>query len=419
MYIIKKAIFMPKEMLMRHRIMYFIAFIVAGAFAFIFKGNVGIERTVEILSVISIIFGLSVTLLFISSSIVGAAAGLRRVKKYGSTIGKSLLWSVVATAASVFLVFLLGKLNLLGLNKVNFDVLDIKSSNMILSISELFKMGLSIKSFMMIISIGVFFMMLTKLFVGYHLKPSTKVLRPAYLFYASYTELSYRIARAMCDVYMVLLLFITSNFFFKIIGSNGNKVFFEQTKSLAIVLSIVTLVMIVIVLPVLFSLFSGFKKNPISAMWTAFVNSLVAMFTGSALFAFTPINVTHRFECYLPKKTTSVSSTVLLIFSRVGSAVVACIAILFATKGLALGITANIMIALLCIIFSFVSSMTTGFEVLLIVGLVSSVLNLEGDLVMKTSLLLPLLNIFAAFIDTYAISLGSNSVSGKIALKKA
>jgi Na+/H+-dicarboxylate symporter len=200
---------------------------------------------------------------------------------------------------------------------------------------------------------------------GYFLKPSSDVLKPAYVTVNSFSEVMYKISRAYALFGFAFVYIITASFF--AVLQDEATVFVAPSFVLALIA--ITLIAILGILPLIFAITTGFKENPYKIIYRSLAAAIAGLFSGNIFFA-TPINFSlSRMNLGVQKRVSSTSISLTTIFARGGSAMVASFTIaslLYATTGVAPSISLSIFIALCTAFVSFFSSMFLGFEVFFI-----------------------------------------------------
>ena len=237
------------------------------------------------------------------------------------------------------------------------------------------------------------------LLFGYFLKPSSDVLRPAYVTINSFSEVMYKLSRAF-TLYGFAFVYVVSASFFATLQDEAT-VFVAP--NFVIILITLSLVAILGLLPLLFGITTGFHENPYKILYRSLAAALAGLFSANIFFA-TPINFSlSRMNVGVQKRVSSTAISLTTIFARGGSAMVASFTIsslIYATTGAAPTVTLSIFIALTASFVSFFSSFFLGFEVFFITYFTLKLLSIDLQTVeMSLVGLLPLLCGLGTMID--------------------
>ncbi len=242
---------------------------------------------------------------------------------------------------------------------------------------------------------------------GYFLKPSSDVIRPAYVTINSFSEVMYKICRAYALFGFAFVYILSASFFATL--QNEATIFVAPKFTLNLVLS--ALLTIFIIIPLLFAIVTGFKENPYKILYRTLGASLSGLFSANIFFA-TPINFSlSRMNLGVQKRVSSTSISLSTIFTRGGSSMIASYviaALLFATTNNLPSLSTLIFIALFSAFISFISSAFLGFEVFFIIYFTLKMLNIDlYNAEMSVVGLIPLLCGLGTMIDVILGAFGS------------
>lgn len=211
---------------------------------------------------------------------------------------------------------------------------------------------------------------------GYFLKPSSDVLRPAYVTINSFSEVMYKMSRAF-TIYGFALVYIVSASFFAVLQDEAT-VFVAPRFVFSLVL--LALVTIFAILPLIFAITTSFKENPYKILYRSLGSAAAGLFSGNIFFA-TPISFSlSRMNLGVQKRVSSTSISLTTIFARGGSAMVSSFTIaslIYATTGTLPSFSLSIFIALCSTFVSFFSSLFLGFEVFFITYFTLKLLSID------------------------------------------
>lgn len=242
---------------------------------------------------------------------------------------------------------------------------------------------------------------------GYFLKPSSDVIRPAYVSVNSFSEVMYKISRAYA-LYGFAFVYILSASFFATLQDEAT-IFVAPQFVLTTIL--IALSAILIILPLLFLIVTGFKENPYKIIYRTLGASLAGLFSANIFFA-TPINFSlSRMNLGVQKRVSSTSISLSTIFARGGSAMIASFttaSLLYTVTNSVPTITTMIFVALCSAFISFISSAFLGFEVFFIIYFTLKILSIDlYNAEMSIVGLIPLLCGLGTMLDVIIASFGA------------
>ncbi|MGD1816851.1 MAG: cation:dicarboxylate symporter family transporter [Pleomorphochaeta sp.] len=201
---------------------------------------------------------------------------------------------------------------------------------------------------------------------GYFLKPSSDIIRPAYVTVNSFSEVMYKICRSYTILGFALVYIVSASFFATL--QDEATIFVAPTFVLNIL--IIAVLAIFVVIPLLFGIITSFKENPYKILYRTLGASIAGLFSANIFFA-TPITLSlTRMNLGVQKRTSSTAIPLATIFARGGSAMIASFTIaslIYATTNTIPEFSLLVFIALVSTFISFISSMFLGFEVFFIV----------------------------------------------------
>lgn len=260
---------------------------------------------------------------------------------------------------------------------------------------------------------------------GYAIRPTSEIIRPAYITLNSISEVMFRLARQIAKLLWIAIFFLSATWVDALIE--------DQTILIALkfvaLFGITIMAVLLVILPIIYAILTGFKRNPYRQMIRLLSAGTAALISDNYLFSLSSLYTDCRTNLGIQKSVVGVSLPLHSIVTRGGSAMVStmCIcALLFAINGAnpastgateavgaaVLGVPTmlqGISIALACTLFSFISSLHSGYEVVFITtfALGSLGVNLGGA---EYSILgiLPLINGFAILLDVMLAGLGTS-----------
>jgi Na+/H+-dicarboxylate symporter len=259
--------------------------------------------------------------------------------------------------------------------------------------------------------------MVLALVIGLALRPDREAIRPAYVVVNSFAEAMIRLARVATVIGAALMLLISAHWFLhmptEMVLSSGNLLF-----SLGLLIAVVA--SIFLILPLLFGLFTLFKGgNPYSILLGALGAILATGFSGNMLFGTTPLLALTQQNCGVRKRVGGITTPLLTILGRGGSAMVTTYAIikLLQFAGISLSVQTMLFIAIFSALFSLGSAFSLGFELVFISFMILQSLQADIGIFFSSGmvLMLPILRIGALLIDAavnvFGTTFGSRLVS--------
>ena len=246
------------------------------------------------------------------------------------------------------------------------------------------------------------------LIFGYAVRPTTEVIRPAYITLNSISETMFRLARLVARFLWIGLFFLSGAWFYSIF-KDGSVHYSWRFLLLCIILALVVLFGAI---PLIYSLATGFKRNPYKQIARLIPASVAAFFSVNYLFSQSALYTDCRTNLGIHKNIVSTTLPLHSVLTKGGSALVSTMctcSLIFGITGSLPTVLQTVTVAFACTLVSFVSCLHAGYEVLFTVSFALGLLdlNLSGT---EFSLigLLPLLNGLALMIDVMLAGLGTS-----------
>lgn len=249
------------------------------------------------------------------------------------------------------------------------------------------------------------------LLLGIVLKPNEDFIRPAFAVMNSFSEVFYKLARVITELFILGIIFISGAWFAKTFTSN----FIIDSIKIILMISIVTFVAVFLILPLLL-LVVGKTRKPYVWLFGLTAPALLAWFSGSTITAQVPLMLHTRNNLGVAKRISSTSVPLLTIMGRSGSAMIGIVTVcsLYSTvNGSSLPFTGFLLAVLLSTLFSLITVSTPpGTEVLFIVTMTGTLLGIDFSSTLPMILpLMPFLLGAAALVDTISAGFGAGVVS--------
>ncbi|MBO6000151.1 MAG: cation:dicarboxylase symporter family transporter [Spirochaetales bacterium] len=246
------------------------------------------------------------------------------------------------------------------------------------------------------------------LIFGYAVRPTTEVIRPAYITLNSISETMFRLARLVARFLWIGLFFLSGAWFYSIF-KDGSVHYSWRFLILCILLALVVLFGAI---PLIYSLATGFKRNPYKQIARLIPASVAAFFSVNYLFSQSALYTDCRTNLGIHKNIVSTTLPLHSVLTKGGSALVSTMctcSLIFGITGSLPTVLQTVTVAFACTLVSFVSCLHAGYEVLFTVSFALGLLdlNLSGTEFSVIGLL-PLLNGLALMIDVMLAGLGTS-----------
>ena len=244
--------------------------------------------------------------------------------------------------------------------------------------------------------------------VGYFLKPNVEVIRPAYVVANSFSEMMFRMTRAI-TLASYLFVFVAASSFFSRLMQEGSIFVAGQFLTMLVIGCASALC---IVLPLLFACATKFKVNPYQMLYRALAPAIVGLFSGDILLSTLIGQPIARHNLGCQKRIASTAIPFHALFGRGGSAMIGTLctlSLIAAVNPSALTKQVEILVALACALASLLSAFSFGSEVFLIVVLALRLfgINLYGAEVTMLAML-PLVGGMGSMVDSMVAAMGAS-----------
>lgn len=249
---------------------------------------------------------------------------------------------------------------------------------------------------------------LLALVFGYALRPTTQVIRPAYITLNSISEAMFRLARLVARFLWIGIFFLSGSWFYSIFKDGS----VHYSSRFLILCIIVALVVLLGAIPLIFSVATGFKRNPYKQISRLISVAVASFFSVNYLFSQSTLYTDCRTNLGIQKNIVSTALPLHSVLTKGGSALVSTVctcSLIYAINGSLPTLLQTVTVAFACTLVSFICCIHAGYEVLFCVTFALGLLdlNLSGK---EFSLigLLPLINGIALMIDTMLAGLGTS-----------
>lgn len=242
--------------------------------------------------------------------------------------------------------------------------------------------------------------------LGVSLKPSADIIRPAYTVMNSFSEVMYRIVRTV-SAYGFILVYAGSSYLFLALYQEKTILVSPEFVKLFLAASLVALL---VVIPLLYAIFTGFKRNPYWVLGRSFSSIATGLFTGNILASSLISEGVSRHNLGVQKRIASTATPLFILIGRGGTALVSTLSVLALLKavGAEMSLSSTILIALALSLTSLLSSIASGYELLIVIYSALKLTNISLYGAEATIIaLLPLLSGIAIALDVAICHFGN------------
>lgn len=243
---------------------------------------------------------------------------------------------------------------------------------------------------------------------GYAVRPTSEVIRPAYITLNSISEVMFRLARTLARFLWIAVFFISGTWF-NTLRTDGTVFVSWRFITLCCIIGFGTLL---VILPLIYAIATGFRRNPYRQIKRLLSAGTAAFFSVNYLFSQTALYTDCRINLGIQKSVVSITLPVHSLITKGGSALVSTMctcSLVYAINGSMPTTVQTITIALACTLVSFICSLHAGYEVafatVYALGLLN--VNLSGAELAIIGIL-PLLNGMALLFDVLLAGLGTS-----------
>ncbi|MBP5162124.1 MAG: cation:dicarboxylase symporter family transporter [Spirochaetales bacterium] len=249
---------------------------------------------------------------------------------------------------------------------------------------------------------------LIALIFGYAIRPTSEVIRPAYITLNSISEVMFRLAKLIARFLWIGVFFISGVWFHHL--WTDATVFYSW--KFVVLCCIIGFGMLFVIIPLIYGIMTGFRRNPYRQIIRLLSSGIASFFSVNYLFSMSTLYTDCRINLGIQKSVVSSALPLHSIITKGGSALVSSMctcSIVFAATGVAPTALQTVTIALACTLASFICSIHAGYEVLFITTYALGLLNINaGGAQFALIALLPMLNGMALLLDVMLAGLGTS-----------
>lgn len=366
-----------------------------------------------VLSEIVLRLGIFIVFPLVFFSMSAGTASLSRKKGSGSfVIFSSVLWAALTAIVLSFFGALIFRCFPATISAASVSGSTEEASALFESLSSKYSAAnpLSVNSFVNFIKTGdcLLPILFLALVFGYAVRPTSEIIRPAYITLNSISEAMFRLARKVSKLLWLGVFFLSGTWLDKL-WTDGTVL---NSWKFITLLCISVIVLLLVLVPLLYALCTGFRRNPYRQIMRLFSSAVVAFFSGNCLFCQSALYTDCRVNLGIQKSVVATALPVHSILTKGGTALISTLcscSFIYAINGTVPSFVQMVTISFACTLVSFVCCPHAGFEVLF--GTVFAIkllnLNISGfEPVILT--MLPLLNGIAIMFDILLSGLGTS-----------
>lgn len=246
------------------------------------------------------------------------------------------------------------------------------------------------------------------LVLGYALRPTTEVIRPAYMVLNSLSEVMFRLVKQISQLMWIAVFFI-SGMWYETLWAD--RTIFHSWRWV-VMFCIVGFGALLVIIPLIYAIATGFKRNPYKQIRRLLSASTAAFFSVNYMFSMPALYTDCRINLGIQKRVVATALPLHSVITKGGSAMIGTLcscSLVLAVSGRMPTTTELITIALACTLVSYVSCLHAGYEVLFCSAMAMSLINSNLS-IMAVSILgvLPIMNGIALLFDALLAGLGTS-----------
>lgn len=246
------------------------------------------------------------------------------------------------------------------------------------------------------------------LIFGYAARPTSEIVRPAYITLNSISEVMFRLAKKVSQLLWVGVFFLSGTWVYRIVTDGTVFISWKFT----VLLGTTCILLLFVLIPLLYALCTGFRRNPYRQILRLLSSAVAAFVSGNYLFSQSTLYTDCRINLGIQKNVVSTALPLHSILTKGGTALVSSLctcAFISATTGAIPSIIQMVTIAFACTLVSFVCCLHAGYEVLFGTAFALRLLNIDiSGAEFAIIGLLPLLNGIALLFDVLLSGLGTS-----------
>ena len=249
---------------------------------------------------------------------------------------------------------------------------------------------------------------LISLVFGYAIRPTSEIIRPAYITMNSISEVMFRLAKIVAKLLWIGIFFI-SGVWFNHLWTDSTVFFSWRFVVLCCIIGFGTLFVII---PFIYAIMTGFRRNPYRQIVRLLSSGVASFFSVNYLFSQSTLYTDCRINLGIQKSVVATALPLHSIITKGGSALVSSLctcSLIYAASGVAPTALQTLTIAMACSLASFICSIHAGYEVVFVTTYALGLLNTDvAGSQFAIIGMLPLINGMALMFDVMLAGLGTS-----------
>ena len=249
---------------------------------------------------------------------------------------------------------------------------------------------------------------LISLVFGYAIRPTSEIIRPAYITLNSISEVMFRLAKKVSQLLWIGVFFIAGVWFHHL--WTDATVFYAWR--FVVLCCVIGFSMLFVVIPLIYAIMTGFRRNPYRQLVRLLSSGVASFFSVNYLFSQSTLYTDCRINLGIQKSVVSTALPLHSIMTKGGSALISSMctcALIFTANGVAPTALQTVTIAMACTLASFICSIHAGYEVVFITTYALGLLNVNVAGAQFAIIgMLPLINGMALMFDVILAGLGTS-----------
>ena len=388
------------------------------AFALAFGESASFIWSVNLLSEIVLYLGVFIVFPLAFFSMSAGTASLSRNKGRGSfVIISSILWATLSTIVLSFCATLLFRFFPTVFPTTSTVPESAEQATALYESLSAASLGsfaaanpLSLNAFFNFVKTGECLLpiLFLALIFGFAVRPTSEIVRPAYITLNSISEAMFRLARKVSGLLWIGVFFL-SGVWLDTLWADGTILVSWKFISLLVFSGFLVLFGLI---PLLYALCTGFSRNPYRQIFRLLSSGVAAFFSTNYLFSQSALYTDCRINLGIQKSVVSTALPIHSVLTKGGTALTSTIctcALIYGATGTIPSSVQMVSISFACTLVSFVCCLHAGYEVLF--GTVFAIRLLNIDLSgseLAILGILPLLNGIALLFDVILSGLGTS-----------
>ncbi|MCF0238711.1 MAG: dicarboxylate/amino acid:cation symporter [Sphaerochaetaceae bacterium] len=246
------------------------------------------------------------------------------------------------------------------------------------------------------------------LIMGYAFRPTTEVIRPAYITLNSISEALLRLAKKVAQLLWIAIFFLSGVW----IDTLWNDATVFYSWKFIVLCCFICFAVLLLVIPLIYCIATGFRRNPYRQIGRLLSAATAGLFSVNYLFSQPSLYTDCRINLGIQKRVVTTALPIHSFITKGGTALVSTMctcSLIFAINETLPTPVQTITIALACTLASFICCLHAGYEVLFATSFALSLLKVDiSGIEFSIIGILPLLNGIAIMFDVLLAGLGTS-----------